>query len=141
MVSGFCQLTQGHQVVRVFLLSSRASGTSPHIPNCPRVTPASACDLEGRLPGPGFRCVALACHRRSFGRRGPGAQRAAERCRGAAVSPCWNVRNSVCGVGVGHTGPSFGHRRGNTWTHTTVCFNGFCIPNLKLGIFFNWKLC
>lgn len=43
----------------------------------------------------------------------------------------------MCGVRVGHTGPKgFGHRRGNTWTHTTVRFNGFCTPNLKLGTFF-----
>lgn len=64
--------------------------------------------------------------------------RTAERSQSAVISPCWNVRNPVCGVGVGHTGPKgFGHRRGNTWTHTTVCFNGFCIPNLKLGLFFS----
>lgn len=87
-------------------------------------------------------------------------ERAAEPSPSAVTSPCWNVRNSVCGVGVGHTGPKgFGHRHGNTWTHTTVCvhvvcvhvfpwthttvcFNGFSIPNLKFVIFFlNWKLC
>lgn len=63
--------------------------------------------------------------------------RTAERSQSAVISPCWNVRNPACGVGVGHAGPKgFGHRRGNTWTHTTVCFNGFCIPNLKLGLFF-----
>lgn len=118
-------------------------GGTPHQKRCsgemPCVTPAS---LPRAIRGLGSR-------------QGPGSvplpspdglaatfqERAAERSPSAVISPCWNVRNSVCGVGVGHTGPKgFGHRHGNTWTHTTVCFNGFSIPNLKLVIFFFFKL-
>ena len=46
-------------------------------------------------------------------------EQAGERFQSAVISPYWNVRNSVCGVWVGHIGPKgFGQTHTHTHTHT-----------------------